>query len=146
MTSVGDELEDGAAVLNAAVDLLARPDELYQRATDGARRQLNQAIFDKLYIHRDTISADEVREPLRELVQLHRLGSVMSPRHGTIRSTRSRSSEYRRALPGSDTLSEVFQAVGSNKQSMVGVRGFEPPTSTSRTWHANQAALHPESA
>ncbi len=27
---------------------------------------------------------------------------------------------------------------------MVGVRGFEPPTSCSRSRHANQAALHPE--
>src|SRR5262245_34655810 len=26
---------------------------------------------------------------------------------------------------------------------LVGVRGFEPPASTSRTWRANQAALHP---
>ncbi len=26
---------------------------------------------------------------------------------------------------------------------VVGVRGFEPPASTSRTWRANQAALHP---
>ena len=26
----------------------------------------------------------------------------------------------------------------------VGVRGFEPPTSSSRTTHANRAALHPE--
>ena len=25
----------------------------------------------------------------------------------------------------------------------IGVRGFEPPASTSRTWRANQAALHP---
>ncbi len=28
---------------------------------------------------------------------------------------------------------------------MVGVRGFEPPTSASRTRRANQAALHPAS-
>ncbi len=27
---------------------------------------------------------------------------------------------------------------------LVGVRGFEPPTPTSRTWCANRAALHPE--
>ena len=26
---------------------------------------------------------------------------------------------------------------------MVGVRGFEPPASTSRTWRASQTALHP---
>ena len=26
----------------------------------------------------------------------------------------------------------------------VGVRGFEPPTATSRTWRANRATLHPE--
>ena len=26
----------------------------------------------------------------------------------------------------------------------VGVRGFEPPTSSSRTTHANRTALHPE--
>ncbi len=29
---------------------------------------------------------------------------------------------------------------------VVGVRGFEPPASTSRTWRANQAALHPVAA
>ena len=29
---------------------------------------------------------------------------------------------------------------------LVGVRGFEPPASTSRTWRASQAALHPDGA
>ena len=32
---------------------------------------------------------------------------------------------------------------GSNKTSLVGKGGFEPPASTSRTWRANQAALLP---
>ncbi len=26
----------------------------------------------------------------------------------------------------------------------VGVKGFEPSTSNSRSWHANRTALHPE--
>ena len=40
----------------------------------------------------------------------------------------------------------VARGVEHQEQRLVGVRGFEPPASTSRTWRANQAALHPVAA
>ena len=39
---------------------------------------------------------------------------------------------------------EKAPATTSPRLSLVGVRGFEPPTSSSRTTRANRAALHPE--
>ena len=40
----------------------------------------------------------------------------------------------------------ISGTLGCTSEIRVGVRGFEPPASTSRTWHANQAALHPVAA
>lgn len=72
LAATENELATGAELLNAALDLLERPDELYCRATDAGRRAINQALFEKLYIDRDAVSNDETRSPFAELVATHR--------------------------------------------------------------------------
>lgn len=57
------DLKTGAQRLQAALDLLDDPHELYQRADDPSRRLLNQAIFHKLYIKGEEIIDDDLREP-----------------------------------------------------------------------------------
>lgn len=44
------QLEVGAALIRAALDLLDDPQELYRQTNDPVRRQLNQMFFDKLYL------------------------------------------------------------------------------------------------
>ena len=44
------------------------------------------------------------------------------------------------------TLRDLMRSSLFGFSGLVGVRGFEPPASTSRTWRASQAALHPDGA
>lgn len=44
------QLEAGAALIRAALDVLDDPQELYRQTNDPVRRQLNQMFFDKLYL------------------------------------------------------------------------------------------------
>ena len=45
-----DHLTAGAAVLQAQLDLLTAPDELYAQFTEHGRRLINQAVFDQILI------------------------------------------------------------------------------------------------
>jgi hypothetical protein len=49
-----DHLDSGCAVLATALDLLDRPRDLYNTATDHARKLLNKAIFTRLYLDTDS--------------------------------------------------------------------------------------------
>lgn len=57
LQDVGTNLDAGAALLEAALDLLEHPQELYRQITDHGRRMLNQALFDKLYIEGGEVTA-----------------------------------------------------------------------------------------
>ena len=67
---------------------------------------------------------------------------------GTVAATRARplprriATDAAMAVITALVIFVVSPAVGRCPR-RVGVRGFEPPASTSRTWRANQAALHP---
>jgi len=62
------ELEVGAALIRAALDLLDDPQELYRQTTDSVRRQLNQVFFGKLYLEMDEVTDDLLAEPFDGLV------------------------------------------------------------------------------
>ena len=59
-------------VLRAALELLDRPWELYRAAPDEARKKLNKAIFNRLYVdaddHTPTTGAHDLIEPYASLV------------------------------------------------------------------------------
>jgi DNA invertase Pin-like site-specific DNA recombinase len=48
-----EHLRRGAAVLQVQLDLLRNPGELYRQLPDAARRQLNQAFYERLYVDDD---------------------------------------------------------------------------------------------
>jgi hypothetical protein len=52
LADTDDQLQQGAAVLEAQLDLMSHPDELYRRLNDHGRRLLNQVVFDRLLIDR----------------------------------------------------------------------------------------------
>lgn len=72
------QLNVGAAVVEAAVDLLDNLQEAYRQTTDHGRRLLNQAIFKKLYVGDDNITADELHPPFDALVTAHRATGHLS--------------------------------------------------------------------
>ncbi len=144
LAAATEELQIGGELLTAAIDFLERADELYLRSTDRGRKVINDAIFEKIYVYRDDVVGSEMRFPVGQLVsaaeQVHRQSDrpPESKKPGP-----AQESDDRDPATDVDSLVQVLQDEGSSKATMVGVRGFEPPASTSRTWRANQAALHP---
>lgn len=66
------DLSGGLAYVNAHLDLLSDPQELYRRASDEKRRQLNQAFFQRIYVVNDEVIGDELTSPLIELLAAER--------------------------------------------------------------------------
>lgn len=81
-----------------------------------------------------------VNEPTPNLLSV--LPDLGVDRHSSLRSTTPHPIGVGRTRPVRSDGSAA-SPVGVR---LVGVRGFEPPASTSRTWRANQAALHPVAA
>ena len=142
-----------AAVLDyidAAVELLENPGELYLRASDTIRRQLNQAIFKRLYVYIDEVTDAELNAPFADLIE----ADTRFRRHdsGEEENATKTTQESRRASPrgGSsrDTSSAAallriaFGDVSSNGH-LVDLRGFEPLTSSLRTKRATNCATGP---
>ena len=63
----GDQLEVGAALIDAALKLLEDPATLYRESGPNFRRTLNQTIFEKLYIDNGEVSGEVMREPFGTL-------------------------------------------------------------------------------
>jgi hypothetical protein len=53
LAAQGPLLEAGAAIIEAALDLLDHPQELFRQTSDTVRRQLNEVFFDRLYLDTD---------------------------------------------------------------------------------------------
>lgn len=73
------KLIQGARAVEAMLELLSDPEELYRRASDQDRRLLNQAIFEKIYVDLDEVIEDEIAEPFRDLVELARSHGEQAP-------------------------------------------------------------------
>jgi hypothetical protein len=77
-----DDLEPGRAVLLAALELFDRPRDLYDQATDEARKLLNKAIFTRLYIdstdRRPVATTEALSEPFASLVHAVRASGTGS--------------------------------------------------------------------
>ena len=59
-------MEAGAAVIEAALDLLDNPQELYRQTSDPVRRQLNEVFFERLYLDTDEVIDDRLAKPLND--------------------------------------------------------------------------------
>jgi hypothetical protein len=68
LASQGPLLEAGAAVIEAALDLLDNPQELYRQTSDPVRRQLNEVFFDKLYLDTDEVIDDRLAAPFNDFL------------------------------------------------------------------------------
>jgi site-specific DNA recombinase len=113
-------LAAGGALIEATIDLLDDPEELYRQAGPDQRQFLNQAFFEKLYIDRGAVTDAALAEPFGELVEAQK----------AVRGLKRRAQKVGQASPVSDAnpFLEIFQARGSSKNVMVGAEGLEPPT------------------
>lgn len=133
MDTIQADLGEAAALLDHALAFLAHPGDLYAQITDKVRRQVNQAVFEKIYIHDDTVTDDELREPFAELLALQRLGADAAPSEedagGPLPATRG-VPRYRPASKAALLHRALSEDHGSSKAAMVELRGIEPLTSS----------------
>ena len=126
-----DRLAQGAAVLQAQLDLLRHPQDLYRRLNDHGRRLLNQAMFDELYVDQEDLAIQVIGQTYAEPV--HDLMLAAQAHHE--RSIGSLANESRPAVydgPAQESLADLLQPVsldgGWSKTAMVELRGLEPLT------------------
>ena len=131
-----DRLEVGAAVIEAALDLLNDPEELYRRSAPKYRRLLNQAIFVKLYVDDNEVTDGVMREPFAELHAAQASVAVDGRPIGKRRRPEAAIDQTE-----ADLLVAALSGGGSSKTAMVGEGGFEPPTSCSQSTCATAAPL-----
>lgn len=116
------DLSHAAELLEAAVDFLAAPGDLYARASDKDRQLLNQVVFSKLYVYDETRVTYEPCDMLEDLLALgerhQQAKPVRSRQAGTdVRRTASgRSGPQREAAP---LARRPKEDAGSNRAAMV---------------------------
>ena len=155
--AVEQDLSGALAFIEAHLDLLADPYELYRQASDDTRRQLNQALFNRIYVVNDEVVGDELTSPLVELLAAERGWTALEAGQSLESATNTADAELarrspvnaERATPKGDLFSGV--SVGDllpalkvqgdcSKPPMVREGGLEPPRPCGH-WHLKPARL-----
>ncbi len=127
LNSIHDDLTESVTLINEWLELLTDPYELYRKASDEMRRELNQAIFKHIYIASDESLGSELAAAARVLVETDR--ALLA-----IDATKQKPDDARaqgvNASPGEsvEELLDVDLAQSSSKAYMVPLEGLEPPT------------------
>jgi site-specific DNA recombinase len=142
-TDVDAKLAEGAAHIEQCLQLLEDPAELYRHASDETRRQLNQAIFGRLYVYNDKITGHEMKEPLAEFLALEAgervlqaTGDAATAVDALRRAFGHHAPERSKTAPkgGLACLDAVLAAVtsshGSSNDRLVELAGIEPASSS----------------
>ena len=143
LTTVVDDLSDGANFLQPNLKLLEDPHALYTGASDEIRRKLNQAIFKHIFVANEEVVGDEINSPLAELLaaqhgfRAREAGlnkddvlqqALVELEHHSAPMTRATPKGGSRAVTVEDLLTGIDADADSSKPSMVDPRGFEPLT------------------
>jgi site-specific DNA recombinase len=122
LTETDERLQEGADILGAQLDLLARPDELYNHLNDQGRRLLNQAVFECLLID----VTDDDAPHVEERTYTEPVHDLMTAAHGDHHAITGQNVIGPATNDGPDhvTTANLFrptdQVGGWNKAAMVG--------------------------
>jgi len=154
LARTGDELKAGADLLLTSLDLCRDPAALYRRAPDEVRRSINETFTEHFFIDDHGEVAQSVRRPPfddfpRAVHAYYRRPWPSGDEAG--RSRHRPPVQRKQRAPGCARgpgdpqegslplgLAEIFLADVSNKTILVGVAGFEPTASSSRTKRATK--------
>ncbi len=158
LTTVADDLSEGAEFLQANLRLLEDPHALYMGASDEIRRKLNQAIFKHIFVANEEVVGDEINSPLAELLAaqhgfraqeagLNKNDSFDQATAELMRhsapTTRATPKGGSCAVTVEDLLTGIDADDDSSKPSMVDLGRFELPTFSLRTRRATNCAIGP---
>ncbi len=153
-----DSLDAGAEYINACLELLRNPYEMYKRASDKVRRRLNQAIFKRILVFNEEITGHELQPALAELHAIQ--AGVAAVQRGEEPATAAliARSVLKRHMPETEIatrmggeslkLAEALTCGFSSRQGfdkalLVELRGLEPLTPTLPVWCATSCAIAP---
>lgn len=139
------DLQTGADLLDATLDLLNHAEALYEKVDDPQRRLINQAVFEKLYIDADYVSDDQLREPFEAMVTVHRNGHARAkePRRAQAQKQAVPQANLRDSKTKADLLTLALEGNGWSRTAMVEVMGFEPTASSMRPKRSSQLSYTP---
>jgi site-specific DNA recombinase len=127
-----DDLKPGRTVLLAALELLDQPHDLYETATDEARKMLNKAIFTRLYLdstdRQPTATAATLSEPFASLVHATRATTGTKTPQASTATTHNSADTPDAATNPSDLLTSALAGQSASKAAMVELTGLEPVT------------------
>jgi len=120
LATINDDISIGADFLKGWLELLRDPYELYRTASNNMRRELNQAIFTRIWVMDQDRAESELQEPARLLIEAqvawaHSLG--LGSNAATSENDAEASSNTE--LTGDNLREPVDLALGSSKQSLV---------------------------
>ena len=127
-----DSLDAGRAILATALDLLDRPRDLYDTATDHARKLLNKAIFTRLYLdtndpgHHPAVTTNNLNEPFASLIHATRTTNPTQEPKSTEKAPHGTTTRL------SGLLASALTGQSASKAAMVELRGIEPLTFSMR--------------
>ncbi|MFD3520734.1 recombinase family protein [Streptomyces sp. NPDC058653] len=147
LDDVDEDLSTAAEIVETCLQLLQDPQALYRRCNEQQRRQLNQALFEALYIDEDLNGDIQVSHRLKEPFGiLHAAQSQHQAATGRPEATASLRAilptPKRQSAPpqpgkgaglqltGAALVGGPWKVPGSNELLMVGDTGFEPVTSS----------------
>ncbi len=146
--SVELDLSSGFRYIDANLQLLENPQDLYRGASDEVRRRLNQAIFAALYIEDEKVVRDALNEPLDELFATeagYRAGTIdpgseainsvytaafaaAQPRKDKAAQTGGLILQQHATTTWAQLITAFYLDGGSYKPPMVEMGGIEPPS------------------
>ena len=121
-----ERLEFGVRLLDNALTLMDDPQALYRRMSDGQRKLMNLAFFEKLYVEDDQISEAAFRSPFDDLVMARNLAQAWEREPVRRRKKVLVDEGISRGVVAD--LADIFLGGGSNKGCLVETSGLEPPT------------------
>ncbi len=131
--------EDLRVNLDAAMSLAENCHEAYRRATPHQRRMINQAVFDRIYVHDDAEIDGLLAEPFDTLLDAETLNLATS----TDRATPKSGQRETRSTPTGENRVQRHGR-GSKEPVLVELRGLEPLTFSMRTRRATSCATAPQ--
>lgn len=160
LANIGEEIAVGGQLLTKALDQIADPKAYYEKATDKVRRLLNESFFLRFFVYQDGAVGADLNEPFDDIFAAQTaFRSSKTPRAVSVPGS-SQSSQIGPFLGDSGVLARQFPDIkngadfstpsllfklksvysnhGSNKATLVGMTGFEPATSSSRTTRATK--------
>lgn len=135
----------GARYVEACLQLLEQPYELYQRASDEVRRRLNQAVFTRVFVYNNQVTGHELQADLRVLVTAStvvdsatrspaaaheglqdEISRELSWHRGETRSGAVREDDAAEVTSVNDLLRGAFDRDGCSREHLVREAGLEP--------------------